>query len=303
MRVLVAPYDFNYKYNKTMKKKKCLLGFPIFTIIYLICTPACFKKSANAAIANNFGDSITTIKNLRKIHNQGMVELIGQPIFIQGTVVANDEHDNIYKSIFVQDKTGGIVLLLDGLSLYQTYPVGSLIKINTQNLFLTDYRHMIQLAASVDSSTGTMVTSGIPTPLFSKYLKIVAENEPINPLIVNYKNLSDTLQGRLIQISAVEFSAIDTGQTYADKKNKLGLSRSLKFCQGGTISMRTSGYADFAGVKTPAGNGLVIGVYSVYNSEKQIILRDTNDILLTSKRCTGAAWLQNLPQNVPKPIN
>lgn len=282
-----------------MKIKSCLFGAMSLTFICLF-TQACFKKSAIAASTNNFGDSITSIKNLRKMHIMGMAEYIAQPIYIQGTVVANDEHDNIYKSLYVQDKTGGIVIVMDGQSLYQTYPIGTLIKIKTQNLLLTDYRHMVQLVASVDSSSGSLITSGIPTPMFSKFIQIIAENEPINPLMVGFKNLSDTLQGRLIQISAVEFSAADTGQTYADKKNKLGLSRSLKFCTGGTIYVRTSGYADFAGLKTPAGNGIVIGVYSVYNNEKQIILRDTNDILLSAKRCTGAAWLQNLPQTGPK---
>jgi len=286
-----------------MKNKLWLFGSTTLVMVYLFLTPACFKKAANAATNINFGDSITSIKNFRKIHNMGMAELIGQPIFIQGTVVANDEHDNVYKSLYLQDPTGGIVILLDGLSLYQTYPVGTLLKINTQNLFLTDYRRMVQLVASVDSSSGTLATSGIPTPLFSKYIKVVAENQPIHPLVVGFKNLSDSLQGRLIQISTVEFSASDTGQTYADKKNKLGLSRSLKFCTGGTIYLRTSGYADFAGDKTPSGNGIVIGVYSVYNTEKQIILRDTNDILLNTKRCTGAAWLQNLPQTASRPGN
>ena len=96
---------------------------------------------------------------------------------------------------------------------------------------------------------------------------------------------------------------MDTAQTFADKKNKIGMSRSLKFCSGGTIYLRTSGYSDFAGVKTQKGNGIVIGIYSVYNAEKQILLRDTSDILLTGKRCTGAAWLQNLPQNGAKSIN
>ena len=98
----------------------------------------------------------------------------------------------------------------------------------------------------------------------------------------------------MIRISNVEFSMADTAQTYADKKNKVGASRSLKFCAGGTIYLRTSGYADFAGIRTPGGNGDVVGVYSVYNSEKQILIRDTSDILLTGKRCTGAAWLQKI---------
>jgi hypothetical protein len=286
-----------------MKNKSWLLGFIPLGALYFLLMPACFKKTANAATKNNFGDSITSIKSVRKMHNMGMTEYIAEPIFIQGVVVANDEHDNIYKSLYIQDKTGGIVLVLDGQSLYQTYPIGSLLKIKTQHLYLTDYRRMVQLVASVDSSSGVLVTSGIPTPLFPKYIQVVADNEPIFPLMVNFKNLSDTLQGRLIQISAVEFSAADTGKTYADKKNKTGLSRSLKFCTGGTIYLRTSGYADFAGAITPSGNGIVMGVYSVFNNEKQLILRDTNDILLTSKRCTGAAWLQNLPQNYPRQPN
>lgn len=72
-----------------------------------------------------------------------------------------------------------------------------------------------------------------------------------------------------------------------DKKNKIGASRSLKFCVGGTIYLRTSGYADFAGIKTPSGNGDVVGVYSVYNYEKQILLRDTSDILLNGSVAQG----------------
>ncbi len=154
---------------------------------------------------------------------------------------------------------------------------------------------MLQIVASVDTSSGQLNTAGIPASLFSKFIRVVKDNHLILPLMVSYKNLSDTLQGRLIKISNVEFSAADTNSTFADKKNKIGASRGLKFCSGGTIYLRTSGYADFAGIALPKNNGEVIGIYSVYNSEKQILLRDTSDILFTQKRCTGAAWLKNLP--------
>jgi hypothetical protein len=226
----------------------------------------------------------------------GMVEFIGQSFVIEGTVVANDEHDNWYKSICIQDKTGGIVVQMDGLALYQQYPIGSLLRLSVQNLWLSDYRRMLQLVAAVDTSSGSLTTTGIPKPMFSKHIRLVKEEMPITPLIVSFKNLGDSLQGRLIQLTGVELSAQDTGQSYADSRNKIGASKSLKFCTGGTVYIRTSGYADFAAAKTPKGNGVVIGIYSVYNAEKQLLLRDTNDILLTGKRCTGAAWLQNLPQ-------
>ncbi len=270
-------------------------GITLAFICYCMVTPACLKQSAYAStVESATTDSIVLIKDLRKWHTMGGVEVIRKSVAIEGVVVANDEHDNIYKSLCIQDPSGGIVLLLDGTSLYQQYPVGSLLRVHVQDLILSDYRRMVQLVASVDTTAGTLVTSGIPVPLFSKYIKILKDDFPIVPLVVAPKNLGDSLQGRLIRISNVEFSMADTAQTYADKKNKVGASRSLKFCAGGTIYLRTSGYADFAGIRTPGGNGDVVGVYSVYNSEKQILIRDTSDILLTGKRCTGAAWLQKI---------
>jgi hypothetical protein len=283
-----------------MKPYKYITSVIFLFPLTLFLMSACFKQSTGVEVNPNFGDSVMSIKNFRKLHTIGNVEYLAQPLFIEGVVVANDEHDNIYKAIYIQDSTGGLVVQLDGLSLYQTYPIGSKIKINAQQLLLTDYRRMVQLVGAVDTSSGILSTSGIPSALFSKFIKLESEHNIIRPLIVAYKNLGDSLQGRLIQINAVEFSAADTAQTYADKKNKLGASRSLKFCTGGTIYLRTGGYADFAGVKTPTGNGIVIGVYSVFNAEKQLLLRDTSDILLIGKRCTGAAWLQKLPQTASK---
>ena len=278
-----------------MKIKTSLTFFiSITVIIVLFFFAACLKQSAYAQpVSGNDTDSLISIKAFRKLHTMGNVEYITKSMGLEATIVANDEHDNLYKSISIQDSSGGIVISLDGSSLYQTYPVGATIRISLQNLFLTDYRRMLQVVASVDTSSGQLVTSGIPVSLFSKYIKVVKENTNVIPMIISYKNLGDSLQGRLIKISNVEFSAADTSLTFADKKNKIGASRSLKFCTGGTIYLRTSGYADFAGVSIPKNNGDIVGVYSVYNYEKQILLRDTSDILFRGKRCTGAAWLKN----------
>lgn len=277
-----------------MKRKST---FKSFTTLLLICysllSIACLKQAAYAKpIDQVTSDTIVSIKTMRKWHVNGRVEVIVKAFAIEGVIVANDEHDNVYKSLFIQDSTGGIMLSMDGTSLYQNYPVGTLVRVRIQNLILTDYRRMLQLVASVDTAEGTLVTSGIPVPLFPKFITVLKDDYPVVPLLVSAKSLGDSLQGRLIRISNVEFSATDTAQTFADKKNKTGASRSIKFCAGGTIYLRTSGYADFAGEKTPAGNGDIIGVYSVYNYEKQILIRDTNDILLNGRRCTGAAWLQ-----------
>lgn len=278
-----------------MKIKTSLTIFiSSIAIVILFFSAACLKQTAYAQpVSGNDTDSLISIKALRKLHAMGNFEPITKSMALEATIVANDEHDNLYKSISIQDSSGGILLNLDGSSLYQTYPVGTTIRVRLQNLFLTDYRRMLQLVASVDTSSGQLLTTGIPAPLFSKYIKVVKENTSIVPMVVSFKNLADSLQGRLIKISNVEFSAADTNSTFADKKNKIGASRSLKFCTGGTIYLRTSGYADFAGISLPKNNGDIVGIYSVYNYEKQLLLRDTSDILFRGKRCTGAAWLKN----------
>jgi len=172
-----------------MKSGKYIVAVLITLSLTVLLMSSCFKQTERADTNPNFGDSVMSIKNFRKLHNMGMVEYIAQPLFIEGVVVANDEHDNIYKAIYIQDNSGGLVVQLDGLSLYQTYPIGSKIKINTQQLLLTDYRRMVQLVGAVDTSSGILVTSGIPSPLFSKFIKIESENNSIHPLVVGYKNL------------------------------------------------------------------------------------------------------------------
>jgi hypothetical protein len=278
-----------------MKIKTSLTIFiSSIAIVVLFFSAACLKQTAYAQpVSGNDTDSLISIKALRKLHAMGNFEPITKSMALEATIVANDEHDNLYKSISIQDSSGGILLNLDGSSLYQTYPVGTTIRVRLQNLFLTDYRRMLQIVGSVDTSSGQLLTTGIPVPLFSKFIKVVKEYTNVVPMVVSFKNLADSLQGRLIKISNVEFAAADTNSTFADKKNKIGASRGLKFCTGGTIYLRTSGYADFAGISLPKNNGDIVGIYSVYNYEKQLLLRDTSDILFRSKRCTGAAWLKN----------
>jgi len=281
-----------------MKIKTSLTIFiSSIALVILFFSASCLKQTAYAqSVSGNDTDSLISIKAFRKLHAMGSVEPITKSMVLEGTIVANDEHDNLYKSISIQDTSGGILIDLDASVLYQTYPIGTTIRIRLQNLFLTDYRRMLQVVATVDTSSGQLLTTGIPAPLFSKFIKVIKENTNIVPMIVSYKNLGDSLQGRLIKIANVEFSASDTNLTFADKKNKIGASRSLKFCAGGTVYLRTSGYADFAGISLPKNNGDIVGIYSVYNSEKQLLIRDTSDILFRGKRCTGAAWLKNLPQ-------
>ena len=229
-----------------------------------------------------------TIQELRSMHFTGNFEKINNEWIIGGTVIANDREDNFYKSIIIQDSTGGITIRMDGFGLYNDYPIGIKVFIRLKDLWLGDYARMIQLGAGVDRSDSAYPQLiGIPVPLFERFIVKGNRMDSVLPIKIRFDQLNDDFQSRLITIADAEFVTADTGKTYADGINKLSVNHIIKSCNGGSAFLRTSGFANFAKIKTPRGNGALTAIYSVFNTEKQLLIRDTADVQLNGLRCTG----------------
>lgn len=230
-----------------------------------------------------------SIRDLRKMHFPGNYEKITGDYLISGIVIADDSHDNFYKSIVIQDSTAGITILLNGSGLCNTYPAGAKIFIKLAGLWLGDYAGMVQVGAGVNRSDPAYPELiAIPQPLFDTYLLIAGMNNIVKPVIVRLDELTDSLQSCLVTVANVEMPPNDTGKPYADPVNKLSVNRVIRQCGGGSAYLRTGGYALFAGNRTPRGNGPVTAVYTVFKTEKQLIIRDTSDVQMTGLRCTGS---------------
>ena len=227
-----------------------------------------------------------TIKDLKSKHVMGKFEQCLKPNTIVGVVVANDRTDNFYKSIVVQDSTGGITIRLDGIKLNANYPIGITIAIRLKGLWLGDYGKLIQLGAGVDLSDPAYPSLfPIPQTLFDQYIiKGNIGNEP-EALMVNMNQLGNDYQSRLVQLNQVSFAEMDTAKSYADAKNKESLNRKIQDCNGNSILLRTSGYASFAALNTPVGMGAIKGIYSIFGSTKQLVIRDTADLRMRLPRC------------------
>jgi hypothetical protein len=227
-----------------------------------------------------------TIKDLKSKHVTGKFEQWLNPNTIVGVVVANDRTDNFYKSIVIQDTTGGITIRLDGTKLSANYPVGMKIALRVKGLWLGDYGKLIQLGAGVDLSDPAYPSLfPIPQTLFDQYMvKGKVELEP-EALLVSISQLGNNHQSRLLQLNLLSFAVSDTSKSYGDATNKESLNRTLQDCNGNKIILRTSGYASFASLNTPANMGTVKGIYSVFGSTKQLIIRDTSDIKMWLPRC------------------
>ncbi len=280
-----------------MKMKTCfylLLSVPLLTGITNCHKPFDEPPEYNGPMIS----SNTNIVALKQLHLLNNFEKIMDDLIIEAVVIANDQTDNFYKSIVIQDSTGGIIIRLDGYSLFNMYPIGRKIFVRLKGLWMGDYAGMIQLGAGVDRSDPlSPQLSAIPQPLFNRVLIKGPSQQTLIPRKVTMNELSDSLQSTLITLLNVEFASSDTGKPYADAVNKQAVSHTLRTCGIGTVYVRTGGFARFAPVLTARGNGEITGVYSIFRTQKQLLLRDTNDVRLDGLRCTQSGPKQMFAEN------
>jgi hypothetical protein len=222
----------------------------------------------------------STIDALKKLHTLGKTaSKITTDLIIEGVVIADDRSGNFFKSIVIQDATGGITVRINATNLYNDFAIGTKIAIKCKDLYIGDYNGVHQLNGSE--------TDGIEELLIPKYIVATAKGQTVTPAALTIKDLNATHVNTLIKLDNVEFAPADTNQTWADAVKLLSVNRNLQDCSGGTIIVRSSGFADFADAKTPGKNGSVTGVYTVFGSTKQFTIRDLTDVALSKVRCAG----------------
>lgn len=224
-----------------------------------------------------------TIDSLKARYN-GQPYAITEELIISGIVTADDKSGNFYKQIIIQDNTAGICVLLDGNGIYNDYPIGRRIYIKLKGLYVVSYKNLIQICAAVlpDGSF-----AGIPTSLYDRFILKGSYFHYVKPKQVTLSQLNNSYQNMLIELNGVEYQSADAGETYADVYTKSSLTRVIKDCNGGVMDTYNSGFSNFANELTPTGKGTMVAIYSVYNTDGQLLLRDPSDLKMDSTRCGG----------------
>ncbi|HEX5651770.1 MAG TPA: DUF5689 domain-containing protein [Chitinophagaceae bacterium] len=227
-----------------------------------------------------------TIAQLKALHVSGQVETLPDGI-IEGIVNADDKSGNYYKQISIQDASGGITIRMDGLNLHANYPVGRKVYVKLGGLYMGDYAGLIQIGGSIDNSDPSFLNvSPIASNLFDTYVIKGAPGNTLTPTTVaSVSSLNDTYQSMLIKLENFEFVVGDTSKTYANAATQQSVNLNVKGCGGSSIIVRTSGYANFAGVNVPNGNGTLLAIYTRFNATKQLVIRDTSDVQFNGLRC------------------
>ena len=188
---------------------------------------------------------------------------------INGNITCEETNGNFYKEAYIQDLSGAIKLKLDASGgLY----IGDSVRVNLNGVTMSEYGDLIQLDnISVDEQIVKIATDRFVTPYTTS---------------INNLNIEDD-QSRLIKLDSVEFQS--TNVTYADAVNLATGERYLSDCDGNSILVRTSGYANFADDTVASGKGSIIGIFTRYGATKQFIIRDITEVNMEGDRCGGSS--------------
>ncbi len=103
-----------------------------------------FKYSEPSAAEADIPAANTTVANLKALYTSGPVEITSD-LVIRGQVISSDRSGNIYRSLYIQDETGGLEVKIGKSSLYNDYKLGQWITIKCNGLTLGSYNGMLQL--------------------------------------------------------------------------------------------------------------------------------------------------------------
>ncbi len=179
----------------------------------------------------------------------------------------DDKKGNIYKSAYVQDETGAINLhLMSSGGIYE----GDSVRVYLNGLILGDYENMLQMdSVHVDENIVKLATECDVTP----------QEVGIGQI------QTGTYQGVLIKLTNVQFIEEDIGKTFADADNLITENRTIEDCDEQQMTVRTSGYADFASYRVPEGNGSMIAIVGQFRDEWQLYIRSFYELDMDGLRC------------------
>ena len=223
---------------------------------------------------------------------------ITDDIIIEGYVSSSDESGNVYKTIYLQNApenpTQGLVVSVDAVSTYTSYPQGSKVYIKLKGLAFGKYGNVLQVGyMNLDPVTNTSEFGRIPEKLVGNHLvRSCAPKAKIVPKVITLSQLSssiDPLIGALVQVNNAEFPVNLLCNVYAP--NGTTVNRQLvdptKTTPENKRVVRNSGYASFASDQLPSGNGTFIGILSKFNSDYQFFINRVSDLNMKGARLDG----------------
>lgn len=213
-----------------------------------------------------------TVAYLKSLCDGKVSVKVTQDIVIRGFITANDLYGEFYKTLVVEDDTGGISIAADHSPLSDDYPFGAIATVRCNGLTLYDYGGKIQLGTTPDEYGA----GRIPRGELSRYIRTeLPDGETHRAVPLTFGEVSARHIDTRVRFDGVRFTEAgpwcdtdpETGRTIATE-------RTIADAQGRTFIVRTAGTCVYAKEPVPQGTGSLYGIIDYFAGK--YTLRVTN---------------------------
>jgi hypothetical protein len=259
----------------------------------------------------------TTIKALKALYHSPVAgsgnsgTLVIDSLVISGVVISSDRDGNLYRTLYIQDETGGIEIKIGKSGLYNDYPVGMRLYVLCKDLMLGSYGGMVGIGWNDETNDYETAYLDVQRIIDTHIFKGEVESAPAPVEISTASGITSSNVGKLVKIVGAKVRTVTAtskstgtkvetnGTAYIDgtsyAMSTWAVSASSELGSGSAYSgnqnyfvgtrylvVRTSGYAKFADETAPAIGSTVdmTGILTIYNSTYQLVLNSSSDVVV-----------------------
>ena len=234
--------------------------------------------------------NVVTVKELKDAFKTeitgGTLKQVTKATQIKVIVTGNDEGSNIYKTLYVADKTGGISISINKGGLFSEAPVGQCMLIELEGLYIGGYGQQPQIGTLYTKDDGSTQVGRMDRYTWQEHYKLIPaikslSAQPIKTNDMGMLNLDDDF-GKVVTLVGVVMKDADGEKVFAPSDGSVKLSGGCAnrevANQSTTVYVRTSTYAEFANMVMPVTKVNITGVLSRFANDVQIMPRSLKDI-------------------------
>ncbi len=150
----------------------------------------------------------SSISYVHAIYKNG-TRYINQDLVIEGTVTANDEHGNLFKS-FIIESDGYAIEVLDGLfDSYVRHPVGSCVTLKLKGLSLDRYMGVLRVGLTAPATSSFPLDYMSSEAIVDLYVTVTSFGHTTRPTTISIHALKEDQAGQLININNLKLHTED----------------------------------------------------------------------------------------------
>lgn len=234
----------------------------------------------------------------------------GKRVLVKGHVISSDASGNIYKSLVIQDATGALAMSINANSMNNKYRRGQELVIDVTDMTIGKYAGLEQLGFPEDSEQYGAQTTFMPYQFFEQHVQMNGLPNLAEVDTVTVRSLSEISgggaatyvkwQSQLVRFNNCYFA--DGGkETFATSKETV--NRTLTLADGGSLTVRTSGYSNFYDDTLPEGHFDIVGILGYHTSGGwQLTLIDRKGCMNVGNPTQGPGALDN-PYTVDEAVS